>query len=75
MYRLDANKIENAHLLGVVDSSLGGLLLVKTVIQIENPDLRNYNIGLGIDKDSVWIVEKVGTFINFNRSYLALSIF
>jgi len=62
--------------MGVVDSSLeGGLLIVKTFINVEGQDERTINIGNSITEKSLWVVEKAATLVNFNKAYLAAQNF
>lgn len=58
--------------MGVVDSSLeGGLLIVKTMMNVEAQDERMINLGSSITEKSPWVVEKAATLVNFNKAYLA----
>jgi hypothetical protein len=57
--------------MGVVDSCLEGLVIVKTVINLEAQDERTFNVGQSITKNSLWIIEKAATLMNFNKAYLA----
>lgn len=76
LYRHDAQSIEKNHIMGVIDSCLeGGLVIVKTVINMESQDERTFNIGQSITEKSHWVIEKVATLLNFNKSYLAASNF
>lgn len=62
--------------MGVVDSSLeGGLLILKTVINIEGQDEKTLNLGKTITEKSLWVVEKAATLVNFNKAYLAAQNF
>jgi len=62
--------------MGVVDSSLeGGLLILKTVINIEGQDEKTLNLGKSITEKSLWVVEKAATLVNFNKAYLAAQNF
>jgi|LauGreDrversion4_2_1035121.scaffolds.fasta_scaffold168286_2 hypothetical protein len=62
--------------MGVVDSAIeGGLLIIKTVINMEGEDERTQNIGQSITEKSLWVVEKAASLVNFNKAYLAAQNF
>ena len=62
--------------MGVVDSSLeGGLLIIKTMINMESEDERTVNIGQSITEKSLWVVEKAATLLNFNKAFLSAQNF
>eukprot|EP00347_Sterkiella_histriomuscorum_P019777 403340332 len=75
IFRQDAHTIEKNHLIGVVDSALDGLVLLKSYIKMEEPDERSFSMGKSLTQDSYWVIEKIGSLINFNKSYLALQSF
>ena len=57
--------------MGVVDSSVGSLVIIKTIINMDATDERTFNVGSSIVENSLWCVEKAATLLNFNKSYLA----
>ncbi|TNV82488.1 hypothetical protein FGO68_gene10529 [Halteria grandinella] len=76
LYRHDAQSIEKNHLMGVIDSCMeGGLVIVKTVINLDSQDERTFNIGQSITEKSHWVIEKAATLLNFNKAYLAAQNF
>jgi hypothetical protein len=55
----------------VIDSVVGGLIIVKTYINLEGTDERTLKLSGQITKNSVWVVEKAASLLNFNKAYLA----
>ena len=72
VFREDAPKIEKNHFIAIVDSQVEGLLILKTVLNLEIQDERMNNIGPSVTENSVWAVEKICNLVNFNKTYLAL---
>ncbi|CDW81163.1 UNKNOWN [Stylonychia lemnae] len=75
IFRQDIHQLEKHNLIGVVDSSVEGLVLLKSIIKMEEPDERSFNMGKSLTQDSFWIIEKIGSVINYNKSYLALQTY
>ena len=55
----------------MIDSVVGGLIIVKTYINLEGTDERTLKLSGQITKNSVWVVEKAASLLNFNKAYLA----
>ena len=61
--------------MGVVDSSIEGVIILKTVLKMDEQDDRVFNIGTSLVKNSEWSIVKMCNLVNFNKNYLALQAF
>jgi hypothetical protein len=67
---------ESQHMLCVVDSSNEDLLIVKIMLKDVNElDERNYNLYNLLTKSSEWVILKVCSLENFNRSFVGFDSF
>ena len=58
----------------MIDSVVGGLIIVKTYINLEGTDERTLKLSGQITKNSVWVVEKAASLLNFNKAYLVRKV-
>lgn len=60
-------------MLAVVDSSDQGLVILKIVLKdVEEIDIRNYNMYSNLKPESDWVILRICSLENFNKSYIGM---